>query len=217
MNIKGKGHGQRLGFSLVELCIVMGVIGIVSAGIWAAASTVKDRQAIQDMAQVPVEIATLVRGAFSGHPNAVVPMDTLSQIGAGLFPANILNPTRNATMNAWGGSIDLVFPPVAPRYGFSVRFNIGAALPASSRRGACMGLLSRLPGSATNYAATGASTTGVLPDVNVRLEPQQGDGPALIFANSGGNWVNVTGWTMAQLSAQFNVSECLGVAFYYKM
>lgn len=206
---------SRSGFSLTELVIVLGVIGLVSAAIWGASNVVRSKEHIQETVQTVIDISTRVRSVYSGHPNAPgMPLDTASQIQGGLFPLNAMNPAQTATINAWGGAFEIVFPAAAPRYGFSVQINIPATLALVSRQEVCLDLLTRLPASATNYIG---GTNDVLPAADVVSQPQQGTGPSLAFVNRSGTWTNVTGQSGGQILAGLGNDGCLGVAFYYKL
>lgn len=207
-----KKRVREKGFSLVELAIVLGVMGIISAAIWATANVVRDRQPIQDMVQAVTDVSTRVRGIYSGFPNAAeVPATIADQVTAGLFPLNIVN--GNTTVNPWGGDVSVIFPQ-APMYGFSVQVTLPVAMDRTLRRSACMGMITRLAGTATSYVG---GTTGVLPDAVVRLEPAQGVGPSLSFVRAGAAWTNVTGQNFSQISVILNANECTGMAFYYKL
>ena len=204
---------MRLGFTLTESAIVLGVIGLIAAAIWAASISVKSRQQFQDGVEIVTEIADRVRGVYTGFPNATVPTDVAAQITANLYPEAILNRNRDNTISPWGGTIYIRFPGAAPRYGFSVEVNIPVALDKIARRDACLGMITRLSGTATSYTS---GTAGTLPSNTVPLEPAQGNSPALAFVNAGG-WTNVTRSSLDEIMGLFDASECTGVAYYFLM
>ena len=201
------------GVTLIELCIVLGIMGIVGGAIWAAASAVRSRQPISDSVQLVTEIATNVRGIYTGFPTASAP--TLqNQIDRGLFPMSIVNEGKDDTINAWGGTVHLNFPS-GNLTGFSIEFTLPSSISRTTRQEACIGMITRNPGSATANPATGNawSTSGTLPSGGVpAIDSAQGLGPALVFINTGG-WKNVTGESVSGI----DWSNCTGFAFYYRL
>ena len=207
-----RSQRRRLGLSLVELAIVLGVMGIVAAAIWATASSVKTRQTVQDTVQVVTEIASNVRGVYTGFPNPTTrPTAVAAQIAANLYPPFVVNAAGTDTVNAWGGTIFINMPAAGALNGFSIEFTLPASMSAVDRRDVCTEMVSRLPGTATNY---GGGSAGTLPAGAVDLGSGQGGGPALVYVNRGG-WANVTGDAAAALFPA--AATCDGFAFYYRL
>lgn len=207
-----KRRVQECGFSLTETIIVLGVMGLVMAAIWATASVVRARQPIQDAVQLVTEIANNVRGVYSGFPNAAaMPTTEAQQVAAGLFPDGLVNSAGNDTINAWGGNF-FINLPAAPRYGFSIEITLSATIDRAERLDACLGMVTRLPATATNYAGGFA---GSLPTALVATDPTQANAPSLAFLRNGAAWVNVTASTVNQIITA--IPDCRGVAFYYKL
>lgn len=210
---KWKNRGAK-GLTLVELAIVLGVMGIVSGAIWATASAVRARQPIQDSVQLVSEIAMNVRGVYTGFPNAVAP-NLQTQIDRNFFPLSIVNKTKDDTINAWGGTVRINFPGSAPLNGFSIVFTLPSSLKPIVRREACLGMITRLQGSAATNPAW--STSGTFPSGSVPpLDPSQGLGPSLVFINNG-SWKNVTGVSADALFGATGSEDCDGFAYYYRM
>ena len=209
-----KGSKKRRAMTLVELAIVLGVMGLVGAAIWAAASAVRARQPIDDTASLVSDIASNVANIYTGFSATAVPPATVAgQITAGLYPQAVVNSAGTDTVNAWGGTILIHFE--APPTGFSIEFTLPASLTAIARREACIGMVTRLQGSATNYA--GGVTASALPSAAVSLDATQSSGPALTLVNTG-SWTNVTGnTTISNLFGATGTTDCTGFAFYYRM
>lgn len=205
---------RRLGLSLVELAIVLGVIGLVGAAIWATASRVKSRQTVQDSVQIVTEIASNVRGVYTGFSDPTErPLTVAAQIAANLFPMSVVNAAGTNTLNVWGGTISIKFPIVGAFNGFSIEFTLPASVSDVDRREACVSMISRLPGKATNY---GGGFAGTLPTGVVALDMAQGGGPSLVYIrDSVVGWKNVTGDDVATLFP--GAEDCDGFAFYFKM
>ncbi|MGE4350847.1 MAG: type II secretion system protein [Bdellovibrionales bacterium] len=211
---KPLGIRAQAGLSLIELAIVLGVMGLVSGAIWVAASSVREQQPIQDSVQIVTEIASNVRGIYTGFPTASAP-SLSEQISRGIFPQAVVNDAGSDTINPWGGTISLDFPS-GRLSGFSINYTLPTSLASTVRNFACMEMVTRIPGTATTNPSTGSawSTSGTLPSGDPpALDPTQGMGPALIFVNTGG-WKNVTG---VGVSTLFSSGDCRGFAFYYRL
>jgi len=205
-----KTEAEKRGFSLTESAIVLGVIGIVVAAIWATASVVRARGRINDAVHIVTDIATNVRGSYTGFPGAAAP-DLAGQIGMGLYPMGALNDAGNATVNPWGGAFAIAFVGGATvGNGFAVEINLPASMERADRTDACLGLVTRHPPTATNY--TGAFN-GDLPSGVVAIDPVQGIEPSFAFISASGSWTNVTAETISVMTGY----DCLGVAFYFRM
>lgn len=205
-------QSQR-GLTLIELCIVLGIMALVGGAIWATSTAVREKTSIQESVQLVTEIATNVRGVYTGFPNAPAP-NLQNQIDRGMFPISVVNETKDDTINAWGGTIRLTFP-VGRLTGFSVVFNLPVTVNAITRQEACMGMATRLPGSATINPATGGAwaIAGTLPSGGVPArDPTQGLGPSLVLINTGA-WENVTGESVDAVDWR----DCEGFAFYYRL
>ncbi|HAX91900.1 MAG TPA: hypothetical protein DCY07_06815 [Rhodospirillaceae bacterium] len=199
------------GFTLTETVIVLGVMGLVVAAIWTTASVVRQRQPVLDTVQLVTDIATNVRGVYTGHPNAVPPLTPDAQVDAGLFPASVVNETQDDTINSWGGTLFLRFNnPIGT--GFSVEVDIPATIDVTERRAACLGLMTSLPAVATNYAG-GFNNT--LPTSAVEIDPVQGNAPSLAFVRDGAAWEDATKKSVAQITT--DTTSCTGVAFYFRL
>jgi prepilin-type N-terminal cleavage/methylation domain-containing protein len=88
------------GFTLTELAIVLGVIGIILGAVWASARTVyQSREATQANA----EILALIQGINSTYANTSVTGDAAGTDETGLLSnAGVLASDMNATTTPWG-------------------------------------------------------------------------------------------------------------------
>ncbi|MGB4102272.1 MAG: type II secretion system protein [Alphaproteobacteria bacterium] len=140
-------HNSRRGFSLLELAIVLGIMGLVGGGIWVAASTVYQNYRIGRGVEQVQQIVDNIRdryNALAQMPNENYTVFTQTMARADVFPGDTklspdVLPTACATCyfaNPWtagnaaavcgGGAICVsavdVFGPAAvqPRYNFAV-------------------------------------------------------------------------------------------------
>lgn len=206
---------NRRGLALMELVIVLGIVGVVVGAIWGAASSVRENEAIHDTVQVVNDIAGRVRATFTGFSGAAIPGNVSNQIARNLFPETVVNDSDDGTVNSWSGEFDIAFDGATVGTGFSVGLTLPATMPVVQRRDACLALLTRIQGTATNYT----TVTGRFPSSGTPLayEPAQGGGPSLSFVDNGG-WVHTTNDDVATIIGLIDgAGGCDGVSFYYKM
>jgi prepilin-type N-terminal cleavage/methylation domain-containing protein len=104
---------HRRGFTLTEIAIVMGIMGVILGGIWGAASMVyankKTSQALQEI----IVIVSSVRGVFTsgqilGGAQQLSPM----LINGGLVPSNMIGSCTGTPWGAtWGGTAGCALSP----------------------------------------------------------------------------------------------------------
>lgn len=214
MKAKRQNNG-RGGFTLTELAIFLGIVGIVSGGIWAAASAVQRKTKIQDTLDVVNHIAQNARGIYTGTPKAVPPTALADQITAGLFPDSVVNGTL--TRNPWGGLYGIGFNRATGPNIVTVYLSFPFAASLQTRNEACLDLVSRNPGSGK---ATGV---GPMPEPLFPTptpipsrELAEGAGPSNSYIGGGMNgWVDVTGKDPLKEIKNLGAAGCQGVAFAY--
>jgi prepilin-type N-terminal cleavage/methylation domain-containing protein len=101
---------SNLGFNLIEVSIVLGIVGIIVGGVFAAYSSVSENNRLRKGADQVTMIVQQVRNAYANR-NALESASgvdfTNALIGAELIPmASVVN---NTIKNAWGGNV-LVTP-----------------------------------------------------------------------------------------------------------
>ena len=85
----------RRGFSLAEIAIVLGIIGIVLAGAWVAVGSVNERNAINQAVQ---NLQTVAQNMIAVYQNGQLPAAcggifiTSPVIAAGVFPPTAIGP-----------------------------------------------------------------------------------------------------------------------------
>ena len=83
--------GYRRGFTLTELAIVLGVAGVVLAGIWQFVGPVSDKAKINLLQAEILETVTNIRATLSGSPG-------IANAGAATLMTTLLN-TSNPSLN----------------------------------------------------------------------------------------------------------------------
>lgn len=210
---------HRQGLSLLELAIVLGVVGLISGAIWVAAAKSRQNQRISDAVALVNEIATNVRGVYTGFRNATPPSTVAAQIAANLYPQSVVNAAGTGTLGPWDNAISIIFPAATPITGFTVQFNLPTSISAADRRQICIDMVTRMGATATNYS--GGYVSGVLPSATVPIDGGQGNAPSLAFVFRSGVWVDVTGAIAASGTANSiftgGTQSCAAFAFYYRL
>jgi len=98
---------NKKGFTLTEIAIVLGIIGLILGAIWVAASTVyinmKVSKALTEVAQINQAIRTL----YQNQPltdSAPGLDETPALIAAKIFPSDMISPDNTTVLAPWAGS-----------------------------------------------------------------------------------------------------------------
>lgn len=87
---------QLYGFTLTELAIVLGIVGLILGAVWVAAAevyhqwrvTTLERQIMQTVSNAKL----LYKGQLSNSSFSSTPNDFTTEFGAGMFPGDFLRP-----------------------------------------------------------------------------------------------------------------------------
>ena len=100
---------KKRGFTLTEIAIVLGIIGLILGAIWVAADAVYNNLRVSHANTAILQIAQAVRGAFATETNTTgLTPDRL--IGAKLFPSDLLNSVGTGLTDPWSGGVTTVAP-----------------------------------------------------------------------------------------------------------
>jgi type II secretory pathway pseudopilin PulG len=108
--IKNKAVRDQRGFNLIEAAIVLGIVGLVVGGIFAAASATYDNLKAQDTSKGIVQIVQNLKSVYSNNPAAAVVNDD-SLATAGIIPKD-WNPVNTiaGARNPYGGTVAIAGP-----------------------------------------------------------------------------------------------------------
>ncbi|MDP9195958.1 MAG: type II secretion system GspH family protein [Pseudomonadota bacterium] len=95
------------GFTLLEMAVVLGIVGLIIAAIWIISGRVMEQRRVSNSAEQVLKIVDNMRTYYSGKPD--VPVRNLNNElwDQGIFPSDIRGPERGILMNYWGGRINL--------------------------------------------------------------------------------------------------------------
>jgi type II secretory pathway pseudopilin PulG len=147
------------GFTLTEIALVLGVIGLILGAIWVAASFVYQNQKVAKATQQLLAITQAVRSLYATSPaigDAAGTDETAAFISAKVFPSDMINGA--ATVNPWNGTV-MVTPQKITNAGdmFGIEYNL---VPSS----ACISLLVATTGAGRDsglwFASASAAALG---------------------------------------------------------
>lgn len=131
------------GFNLIEAAIVLGIVGLIVGGIWAAASSAYNNMRLQGATSQILVVAQNARNMFSNNPSDTEALTNEQSISLGLVPTNMVTNVSgsNVIRSPWGSQVD-VTRGSGDRF-ITIVYN---DLPQAS----CTGLLTRLAGTGSN-------------------------------------------------------------------
>lgn len=134
---------SQKGFNLIEAAIVLGIVGLIVGGIWAAASSAYNNMRLQSATSQVLVIAQNARNMFANNPSDTEALTNAASINLGLVPTNmVVNVSgANVVRSPWGSPVD-VTRSAGDRF-ITIVYN---DLPQAS----CTGLLTRLAGTGSN-------------------------------------------------------------------
>jgi prepilin-type N-terminal cleavage/methylation domain-containing protein len=105
---------QKLGFTLTEIAIVMAIVGIILAGVWAASSQVSQSNKIQKSSEQMMTIIAGYRTMFASRPvdtGAGWVDITCNGVTGGFFPSEMVQSgacapgPKNYPLDLWSGIV----------------------------------------------------------------------------------------------------------------
>ena len=195
--------GKRVrthGFTLTEVAIVLGILGIIMGAIWAAANAVRAKHRTETGVNQIWQIANLVRDIYKGHPFAAADTDVTAVVtGQGVITNDMLE-------NPWGGTYAVNFLNTNQFYVRVLPPAIGWAAAV------CSDLFASIQAVGTPSAA--AATPVPVPAPALAGTEQGGLPTNAFFLSGAGSWVDVTGMD-AVAASRAMAGVCGGVAFYF--
>jgi prepilin-type N-terminal cleavage/methylation domain-containing protein len=142
---KNVSQRRRRGFTLTEAAIVLGIVGLVLAAVWVAASAVYNNMRISQATQQILMIAQAVRSMHATQTS--ITMTTADAVNAGIIPKDMCDNASCATpRNPWRGGV------IVQNNGTDAFDIIYSGLPTS----ACVDLLTRNTGQGRDSGMVGA-------------------------------------------------------------
>lgn len=101
---------ERRGFTLTEIAIVLGIIGLILGAIWAAASAVYNNLRTSRAQQEILTVAQNIRAMYATQSTVDSAATTDTYISAGVFPsdATVETSSGKSVKNPWGGNFDII-------------------------------------------------------------------------------------------------------------
>ena len=172
-------YHSRLGFTLLELLIVLGSITVISSGTWVAYQISNRRSETKSAIQGARTLSNTLMQTY-GRTGSFANLDTQSVINGQLAPANL--PVVNHSLtNPWGGSVT-VAPSSTGSNAFSLTFK---GVPSDG----CVNMASQLSPNFEHVNVNNTSVGGIGQSVNIGLATQ------LCFGNK--NTIMLTSNTVA--------------------
>jgi len=104
MNTINTTRNKRRGFTLTEIAIVLGIVGLILGAIWVAAAAVYNNLRVSHGNTQILQIAQAVRTLYATQSTITAGDDSLAMITAGTVPSDMVNAAATGLTNVWGGN-----------------------------------------------------------------------------------------------------------------
>jgi len=167
---------KRRGFTLTEMAIVLGVIGLILGAIWVAAANVYSNMRVEKAQQQILTIVQNIRSLYVARSTFADPASacgvncpqdiTAPMASAGVFPADMVTQTAVANNKAtypqspWGTPVTIYSDGMSvdgDSFELQVDGNLGNTLASS-----CQSLLGRMVGPGMDSGLTGVADGAVV-------------------------------------------------------
>ncbi|HVY13094.1 MAG TPA: hypothetical protein VHB73_05980 [Alphaproteobacteria bacterium] len=100
---------HEAGFNLIEAAIVLGIVGLIVGGIWAAAGAAYENMRLQNASKQLLALVGGIRGFYAQNPTDVVDTNIDNLYGFGILPADmvVVNGTTHELRHPWGDSVTI--------------------------------------------------------------------------------------------------------------
>jgi len=138
---------RKKGFTLTEIAIVLGIMGLILGAIWVAAASVYNNQRVNQANAGIMQVLQGIRTLYAQQATIEGGDRTADLIGAGVIPTNFINGT---TMRSpWGGNM----------YVGGTGDDAGIVIALDKMTTAvCVGLVSTIFGASHDRTLTSSST-----------------------------------------------------------
>jgi type II secretory pathway pseudopilin PulG len=100
---------QQAGFNLIEAAIVLGIVGLVVGGIWAAAGSAYESMRQQNASKQLLALVQGIRGFYAQNPSESINSNISELSNLGVLPTDMVVVTSagKELRSLWGGSVTL--------------------------------------------------------------------------------------------------------------
>ncbi|MBI3419682.1 MAG: hypothetical protein HY053_06085 [Proteobacteria bacterium] len=97
------------GFNLIEAAIVLGIVGLIVGGIWAAAGAAYENMRQQNASKQLLALVQGIRGFYAQNPSDQIDENINNLHSLGVLPSDMLvdNGGAKALRHPWGGAVTL--------------------------------------------------------------------------------------------------------------
>jgi type II secretory pathway pseudopilin PulG len=100
---------RRAGFNLIEAAIVLGIVGLIVGGIWAAAGAAYENMRQQNASKQLLALVQGIRGFYAQSPTDVIETDIGKLNDLGVLPADMVIDAGGvkSLRHQWGGAVTI--------------------------------------------------------------------------------------------------------------
>ena len=180
---------RRAGFNLIEAAIVLGIVGLIVGGIWAAAGAAYENMRQQNASKQLLALVQGIRGFYAQSPTDVVETDLGKLNDLGVLPADMVVDSggTKSMRHQWGGSVTIEDTTATYNIAsFQVSFH-------DMKKDACRNFLTRSANVARGSGLLVVNSGGAevlnfianSSDVNTNVTCNDGATPAFVFSLRG--------------------------------
>jgi prepilin-type N-terminal cleavage/methylation domain-containing protein len=145
-------RSKKRGFTLTEIAIVLGIMGLILGSVWSAASSVYENMKITDAINGIVQASNTIRGQFSNSMTTGVSGANITT--AGVFPVSWKTTTAGVYGNPWNRNATASKAQV---YGSATAFTVHLSNITDA---GCAAIMNNFTGAASN--ASGGLVMGLI-------------------------------------------------------
>lgn len=141
MTVRARQH--QAGFNLIEAAIVLGIVGLIVGGIWAAASSAYENMRQQTASKQLLALVQGIRGYYAQAGTDTFDTNASNIVNLGLAPNDmVINAGGTPSLrHQWGSTVTFTATAVTNYATFGIVFN-------NLKREQCANLLSRVANAA---------------------------------------------------------------------
>jgi Tfp pilus assembly protein PilE len=134
-----KRQNAEAGFNLIEAAIVLGIVGLIVGGIWAAAAAAYENMRQQSASRNLLAFAQNIRNFYANSNATTVEVNTTNLIRMGLVPQDMVQGT-GSMVSPWNTPVTMTNLAVNNTPGFGIQFGDATS---TLKQGQCLSLIAR--------------------------------------------------------------------------